>query len=401
MVLKSKNYYLLRVFNYIILIALLVLLNREGNVNIYLVLILSLIYILNSQLRVFTFENSNKKGKVFFLSSVLLECTITVFLFKLLGVHLFVLLYIVILDIILYFKNNLALTMIGALGACSIFLEFSYNSDEVIDGILFNSITFIIFTLLGIYLKEEETKKIKAQNLYDRLRISEEELEVVNKELEMYSNTVEELTLLRERTRVSRELHDSIGHSLSTLCIQLKAIKTLIHNKPEIAEKMLEANIKYTEDSLENVRRTVRELKPIEFEAYEGIFTIEEMIKNFSKLTGINVKLILSKEKWKLTSDQSHHLYRIIQESLSNALRHGKAKNVSISIQFLKDKLYTHIKDDGKGCSDLKPSFGLKGIKERITSMKGTIEFYTELEKGFEMTIALPKYRETTKVDVL
>jgi len=152
---------------------------------------------------------------------------------------------------------------------------------------------------------------------------------------------------------------------------------------------------------LENVRRTVRELKPIEFEAYEGIFTIEEMVKGFSKLSGINVKLILSKEKWRLTSDQSHHLYRIIQESLSNSLRHGKAKNVSISIQFLKDKLYAHIKDDGKGCSELNPSFGLKGIKERITSMKGTIEFYTELGKGVEITITLPKYKETIKVDAL
>lgn len=397
MVLKSKNYYLLRVFNYIILIALLVLLNREGKVNIYLELILSLVYILNSQLRVYTFEKSNNNRKLIFLLSILLECTITVFLFKLLGVHLFVLLYIVILDIILYFKNNLALIMIGALGISSILLEISYSSDNVLDGILFNGISFMIFTLLGIYLKEEESKKRKAQNHYDRLRISEEELEKANKELEMYSNTVEELTLLRERTRVSRELHDSVGHYLSTLCIQLKAIKTLISNKPEMAEKMIESNIKYTEDTLENVRRTVRELKPVEFEAYEGIFTIEEMIKNFSKLTGINVKLILSKEKWKLTSEQSHNLYRIIQESLSNSLRHGKAKNVSISIQFLKGKLYTQIKDDGKGCSDLNPSFGLKGIKERISSMKGTIEFYTELEKGFEVTITLPKYRETTK----
>lgn len=401
MVLTSKNYYVLRVFNYIILILLLILLNRQGKVDIYLELILVLLYILNSQSRLLTLQRTSKKGKAAFLLSILLECTITIFLFRLLGVHLFVLLYIVILDIILYFKNYLALTLIGALGLGSIFLELSYASENILDGILFNSISFVVFTLLGIYLKEEEGKKKQAQDLYDRLRTYEEKLEQANKELELYSNTIEELTLLRERTRVSRELHDSVGHSLSTLLIQLKAIKTLIQKKPEMAEEMIEINIQYVGEALENVRRTVRELKPIEFEAYEGIFTIEEMIKNFSTLTGVKVKLILSKEKWKLTSDQSHHLYRIIQESLSNAVRHGKAQNISISVQFLKDKLYAHIKDDGQGCSSLTPAFGLKGIEERIRTMKGSVEFYTEAGKGFEMTISLPKYAETTKIDMV
>lgn len=394
MLLARKNYYLLRIFNYVIVIVFLILLNVEGKVDIYLELVLALLYILNSQLRLFTLEWTSRKGKIAFLLSIFLECILIVFLFKLLDVQLLVFLYIVILDLVLYIETKVALTFIGGIGLLSIFFEFTYTSERSLDRILFHGITFIAYTILGIFLKEEAGKKKRAQYLYDRVRRSEEKLMELNKDLELYSNTVEELTLLRERARVSRELHDSVGHSLSTLSIQLRAIKMLINKEPKIVEKMLETNIEFTKNALENVRRTVRELKPLEFEAYEGMFIIEELVKKFSKLTGIDVKLILSKEKCQLTAEQSQHLYHIIQESLNNAVRHGQAKNISISIQFLKEKLYLRIKDDGKGSSSLTPSFGLKGIEERIKKLKGTIEFYTELEKGFEMTITLPIFNE-------
>ena len=401
MVLASKNYYLLRIINYIILLALLIFLNKEGRVIFYQEFILVLLYIFNSQSRLLTLQWSSKKREIVFLSSVLVECIIIFFLFRYLGVYLSFLLYVVILDLILYLKKNGALILVGALGLLSILFELIYVNEKNLAGVLFNVSSFLIFTILGFYLKEEEVKKKRAQDLYDRLRVSEEKLAQANKELELYSNTVEEITLLRERTRVSKDLHDSIGHSLSTLCIQLKAVKTLINKDPEAAVKMLEANILYVGEALESVRRTVRELKPIEFEAYEGIFTIAEMVKNFSKLTGVKVKFILSKEKWKLTSEQSQHLYRIIQESLSNAVRHGQAQNICITIQFLPDKLYAQIKDDGKGCQTISPSFGLKGIDERIKKMKGFIEFYTGVGKGFEIAITLPKYAEMTKVDLV
>nr|WP_276575914.1 sensor histidine kinase [Oceanirhabdus seepicola] len=248
-----------------------------------------------------------------------------------------------------------------------------------------------IYSVLSYYLKELDSKKNQAQELYDRLRISEEKLIKANNELKSYSNTIEELAVLRERTRVSRELHDSVGHALSTLCIQLKAVETIFINEPELAKNMLGKNITYVENTLDSIRRTVRELKPKELEIYDGIMAMEKMIKSFEEKTGIKVRFIVSKEKWGLHSEQSHNLYRILQEGLSNSLKHGKVNNITVSMQFLKEKLYVNIKDDGIGCDKVSSSFGLEGISERVKEMDGTVEYYTEKEKGFSICLTIPK----------
>lgn len=99
-------------------------------------------------------------------------------------------------------------------------------------GIEERAIYFVLLTILFVllnYISRLYNTKIKAQNLYDKLRVSEEKLIVVNKELEGYVNTIEEITLLKERNRISREIHDSVGHALSTAMIQLSAV--LMGNK--------------------------------------------------------------------------------------------------------------------------------------------------------------------------
>ena len=68
----------------------------------------------------------------------------------------------------------------------------------------------------------------------------------------------------------------------------------------------------------------VREIKPKEFEDYEGILIIEELIKNFKKLTRLDVRLAFTKEKWSLNSDQAFVIYRIVQEFLANSISHGE-----------------------------------------------------------------------------
>lgn len=386
----SMHYYALRIVSYLFLVVLLI--RKISNIKSYKDLIFVLIYILICQLSMYLLKTKEKKlvHHVLFLIGSILELSIILILSQIIGVTVYFLVYIIMLDTILFYKKRLG--FIGASIEMIISICFLYAHNHYsLEIMMFYSGSLIVTLIISLYLRIIESKKNQAQDFYDRLRISEEKLVKANQELESYSKNVEELTLLRERTRVSRELHDSVGHALSTLCIQLKAVQTITEKKPQLAIEMLDHNVRYVENTLENVRRTVRELKPIEFEALDAIITIEEMIKTFSKLTGVKVKMILSKEKWKMTSDQSHHLYRIIQESLSNALRHGKAKNITVNLQFFQDKLYAYIKDDGIGCKEVKPLFGLEGIVDRARSLGGTVEFTTGLGEGFATKITLPK----------
>lgn len=388
----NMYYYALRIVSYLS-IALLLAMNMN-RVKGFREVALMLGYILVCQLSMYLLKRRNQhknriEAGLFFLCTIL-ELGFIIILSQVVGITMYFLIFILILDVVMFYKKSTSLIWTGGIVILSSYY-LHIHSDSQQDMVLFYLGSAIVVIVVSLYLHILEGKKNQAQDFYDQLRITEGELVKAYGELESYSKTIEELTLLRERTRVSRELHDSVGHALSTLCIQLKAVKTITEKKPQLAADMLENNVKYVENALENVRRTVRELKPIEFESLDAIFTIEEMIKSFSKLTGVEVKLILSKDKWTMTSDQSHHLYRIIQESMSNALRHGKAKHITVNIQFLQDKLYTYIKDDGIGCKMVNPSFGLKGIRERAHSLGGTVEYSTGEGEGFATKLTLPK----------
>ena len=125
----------------------------------------------------------------------------------------------------------------------------------------------ILFVLLS-YISRLYSSKKEAQHLYDKLRISEEKLIKANDELEGYLQSIEEITLLRERNRISREIHDSVGHALSTAMIQLSAMET-IADKEGSRLKPIAGNLRaFINESFQDVKRAVRELRPNEYEDY-------------------------------------------------------------------------------------------------------------------------------------
>lgn len=254
------------------------------------------------------------------------------------------------------------------------------------------NMTFIFITFLGSQiLSEQFVRKNEAQVLYDKLRVSEEKLQAAYDDLSSYNASLEELTLLRERARISRELHDSVGHSLSTLIIQLNAVKSLIEINPKACGGMLDELVTFTKTALENTRRAVRELKPMELEKYGFILSIKELCKKFEYLTNIKIKLLFSKESWNVNSDQGHQIYRIIQEALNNSARHGHSTEVNIILNFSDEKLFISIKDNGIGTDTLSPSFGMKGMADRVETLKGTIDFESKKDTGFSIYINIPK----------
>lgn len=399
MILRKGGYGLLRFFSYGVLILLLLLLSNPVQQTLIIPFIMVLLFIFNSVLRLFTFNKTSKSSQICFYISILIEFIIGYFICDMMNWNSFIVFFITILDIGYYAYRPAAIVTLSCAVMYAGVIEYLNHTPPSL--LVMNMIGIISFSILAVYMKEEESKKLRAQELYDRLRESEEALGQAYKELEMYANTVEELTLLRERTRVSRELHDSVGHSLSALYIQLKAVKTLVHKAPEQAEQMIEMNSNYVHTTLQEVRNTVHQLKPKEFEDAEGIFIIEEMVKNFKAMTGVDVRFILSKEKGIMTSEQGQHLYRIIQEALGNAVNHGKAKSIQIIIQFKMDRLYVYIKDDGVGCKDITEGFGLTGMRERATALGGDIQFISNKNTGFEIQLTLPRFTQTVNDDVI
>ncbi|MEG2869619.1 MAG: sensor histidine kinase, partial [Terrisporobacter sp.] len=283
--------------------------------------------------------------------------------------------------------------------AFNMFVIFASSTILFKEGNLSNiyRIFFLVIVALIIeYVVREHKEKLNAQDLYDKLRISGEELKKANRNLEKYATTIEELTLLKERNRISREIHDSVGHALSTALIQLNAMEQLALKGGDKTLASLSTGLReFIKGALDEVRMAVRKLKPSDYNNYEGLIRIENLLKEFEKLTDIKVKLTLSKNKWTLNSNQSENLYRIFQESLSNAIRHGKASEVSILMNFDKESLVVNIKDNGRGVKEIEYSgLGLNNIKERISELRGEVNFSSESDKGFIVKIIIPKVIE-------
>ncbi|MCF6460300.1 sensor histidine kinase [Clostridium sp. Cult3] len=343
--------------------------------------ILLLLLIINNQIRFFAFRH---REKIVFLS-IILELIISYICHVSYGGWSLFYLIVGMMDGILLLRPKLSIITSGGAMLTMILMTKALSIHIVISniGIL------LILALLTYYIKEEYSRLIKAKGFYDKLRISEENLLKANRDLEIYADSIKELATLRERNRISREIHDSVGHSLSTIIIQLGAIEKIAVLDGNAAAEMARNLNQFAKNGLEEIRVALRQLKPRRFEEYENILAIEEMIREFTKLTGVDVIFRFTKEKWPLSEEQALVIYRIVQEFLSNSLRHGKASKVNIYMNYNEDELILTLQDNGQGVDKLEKGMGLTNIWERVRELDGQIEYNTKRGKGFVLRVVL------------
>lgn len=355
----------------------------QSSENIIFQVIIILAFIINNQLRFFTLS----KSKTFVKVSIIIEGLISAISYKYFGGESIFYFLISVMDSGLLLKNPWNYIINTYIISVMSLTVLSKDGSKGITSI----VIIIILSILSVYIKQENEKKLGAQKLYDKLRISEEKLKKANEDLERYASSIEELTLLRERNRISREIHDSVGHSLSTIMIQLGAIEKLAINEESSLAPVASNLREFVKSTLDEVRGAVRQLKPLEYSKYEGILAIEELIKNFKKLTSIDVRMSFSEEKWALNSDQSFAIYRVVQEFLSNSARHGKATKINIFMKFSSNDLIITLSDNGRGCSEIIKGIGLNSIEERVKEVKGNVTYNSDLGQGFWIKVIVNK----------
>lgn len=347
----------------------------------FFAIILILLFIINTQLRYFLFRDISVPVFI----SIIFDFIFGYILYK--NYNGLLLPYFIIGIIDSFFLiENFSKYILGSLGL----LIFLYAGNELPLYELLSYITAIItLGLISSIIKKEQNRTLKAEELYHRLRKSEDELIKTNQELEAYADSIKELSILKERNRISREIHDSVGHSLSTIIIQLGAIEKIANENGEAASLMASNLRDFTKNGLEEIRKALRELKPKEFKEYETLLAIEGLIKDFSKLTGIDVKLGFSKNKWQLDEETSLVLYRVVQEFLSNSARHGKATKISIFMHFSISDLIVTMQDNGIGTNEITPGLGLTSISERVGELGGNLSYESKEGKGFLLRVVL------------
>jgi len=264
---------------------------------------------------------------------------------------------------------------------------------------LFDNLTGVSFVVFGTVVGDLIRKLYDASEVvtlqFEQLSRSHEELEEAHQQLRKYAQTVEQLTVDRERNRIAREIHDTVGHKMTALLVQLQLARELMkQNKPKEAEAALNICGVLARDALEEVRFSVKTIHSDEGSQQTFIASARKLFEDFYKSAGLQTTFDLAGDPTIIPSTLQPTLIRIIQESLTNAKRHGQATLCLVVLSCTQEKITLTIKDNGHGNSEVTPGFGLINVKERIEEHGGTVFFQSIHQGGFEIDVELPLYQK-------
>lgn len=216
----------------------------------------------------------------------------------------------------------------------------------------------------------------------------------VKKSKELLSNLNKRLNEIREeeRTLLSRELHDQFGQALTALKIDLNELQYQIRTSPDAADKLNDM-IGMVSNIIRDVQRISSDLRPEILYDLGLVPAIEWVTGSFEKRTGVKCTLETDGHEY---SDSTNNLalFRILQESLTNVIRHANASSVFVSLRHRKDGIIMTISDDGKGitknCIESSKSLGIIGMQERARQIGGSLEITSGKNAGTTLTIRIP-----------
>ncbi len=204
-----------------------------------------------------------------------------------------------------------------------------------------------------------------------------------------------------EKKRISLEIHDQLGQELTAAKLGLFYLKKQIDKTQKSVENLNELKLKIDSlielsgNTIQTVRRIAHQLRPIILDDLGLIPALERMIKNFNENTDISWRLKLGFTKEEFNKDFSLSVYRVVQEAITNVIRHSNASSCIISFSSNEDRFLINISDNGNGFDPKlirgKGKLGLFGIEERIKPWKGDIEIESEKGKGCIVKVSFPK----------
>lgn len=233
----------------------------------------------------------------------------------------------------------------------------------------------------------------RAEESHRRTRELLGELQEAHRQVQAYASRVEELAVTEERNRLAREMHDALGHRLTVAAVQLEGAERLISQEPGRATQMVHTARDEVRKALTELRETVAALRaPLE----AGMplpEALRRLADHFCAATGLEVHLVLPPEPFDLPPAHHLTLYRAAQEALTNVQRHAQAGRVWLVLTLHPGHITLLVGDDGQGFPPEAEGrgFGLRGLRERIEALGGTLYLEERPGGGAQLHVALPR----------
>jgi signal transduction histidine kinase len=193
-----------------------------------------------------------------------------------------------------------------------------------------------------------------------------------------------------ERRRLARELHDETGQALTSILLGLKALEEKTDD--EAARSSIEELRELVVGTLQDVRRLAVELRPSALDDFGLVAALERLAASFTEQSGISVDFQAALADERLRDEAETALYRIVQESLTNVVKHAQARRVSILLTRTDGTVKAVVEDDGKGFDPEKTTggFGLVGMQERLALLGGRLEIESAGGAGTTVAAEVP-----------
>lgn len=224
-------------------------------------------------------------------------------------------------------------------------------------------------------------------------KLGELEIKRAQQQLQELSSHIQDAKE-QERLRIAREIHDEIGSLLTAIKIDLSWLTQRIPKENQLLTDKAVTIEALVNKAITSASNLAQSLRPGCLDYFGIVAAIEMEAQEFSKRSGVACTIIKSDDNIELPEAHSISLFRILQETLNNILKHARAKNVQIEIVKGADHLELVISDDGVGFGEdarNKPrSFGLRGIHERVAHLGGTVKISSTPNKGTQIAIFVP-----------
>lgn len=264
------------------------------------------------------------------------------------------------------------------------------NGTELHYLVLFTVGLMLVITMARVVLKEKASRT-RAEELFA-------ELEVSHRQLKEYAGQVAELATTKERNRLARDIHDTLGHFLTIINVQLEKALAYRDKKPQEADQAISNAKRLASEALRDVRRSVGALRANE-ELPEFTLSLNELVERVQSEI-CTIELHIEGDENRFSKQDLQAFYRAVQEGLTNIQKHARASHVEIGLRFEEQAATLVLRDNGRGFDvtnwqqgepGRNSGYGLQGVQERLELVGGSLQVESAPGQGTTLRVTIPR----------
>lgn len=267
--------------------------------------------------------------------------------------------------------------------------------------------TLMLFSVAGLIMMFQHLieERFARNKLFKQLARTNGELEEAHRQLAQSVVQEQELAVLRERTRLAREMHDTIGHALVLIAVKLEVAQRLRTRDPARCDHELEATRQIARETMTALRASIANLRTPALEHERFDLALNRAAQAFAQRGNLHLTYLFQAQHDRLPEAIEEVLWKVCQEAFTNIEQHAHASHVQVRVSQQDETLLLHIHDDGIGLPpalyrawsdksvvdhDSGDHYGLRGMLERVETLDGQLTLHSSRELGTTIEVALP-----------